>query len=550
MIHEGDGWKFTSHITENAFFEDQLVEHMLTGHRAVRRVYSKRLNLDEEAAAAVRRQVQMSAAIEHPGFQRLFFSEEVEEQYCVYGEHMDGQAFDALVRHKTFRKTAAWSEAALLLVDLARDFENLRIGFDHLTLDAMKVRWNLLRTAARYPTGALIPGMVPESRFFRRLLETPAIGGVYLAEFEYPLAAGLHRLKDLLYYMATAQTVVTVEQALQKAAEKEATTGARNISSLGVEAEIAEVLMRLHEPGASKGISSLRDLRRAITLLGAGNGRAAAASSPGVPMPAMLPPPQPPPVVPRVAPVAPPPPPPPPVAVPAAQTFAPTPAPAADSERSSRTSNPTGELQMTGRGREKEDAEEDRSYLYPSSQAIPKAEVTGNSGQLPSSSQSAAKAPTPAAAAARLASSGSVGGASAKRSGGGGFLKVLAVLLAVAVVAAGAVGLMSMLKTGGPNLPPVAAFAPLPAVVEVRQAVELDGSESNDPEGSPLSYIWNVPNMDRTNYRITPNGSREARQARLEVFVPGTIEVTLEVHDGLSRSEVVSQSIEVRARAR
>jgi hypothetical protein len=389
---------------------------------------------------------------------------------------------------------------------------------------------------------------VPESRYFRRLLETPAIGGVYLAEFEYPLLAGLHRLKDLLYYMATAQTVVTVEQALQKAAEKQAETGSRNISALGVETEIAEVLMRLHEPGAQKGISSLRDLRRAITMLGAGGGRAAA-SSPVVPMPAMIPAPQPPPVVPRVTPGAPPPPPPP-VVVPAPQAFAPAPAPAGPAERSSRSSNRTGELQMTGRGREKEDAEEDRSYLYPSSQAVPTAGVTDNSGQLPSSSQTPAKPPTPATAAARLASSGSVGGSGAKRSGGGGIVKVVMVLLAVAVVAAGAVGLMSMLKGGGPNQPPIAAFASLPEFVELRQPVELDGSESHDPEGSPLRYIWNVPDLDRTNYRIVPNGSAEARRARLEFFVPGTFTVTLEVHDGLSMSASVSQSIEVRARAR
>ncbi|MDK2970938.1 MAG: hypothetical protein PWP23_693 [Candidatus Sumerlaeota bacterium] len=544
MIEEGNGWKFTSHIDENAFYEDQLVEHIWTGHRSVRRVYSKRLNLDEEASRAVRRQITISSSIEHPGLQRLFFSEEVEGQFCVYGEHMDGATLETLVRHKTFVKGPDWAEGSLLLVDLMREFEAHGIGFDHLTLGSMKLRWNMLRVATRYPTGSLVPGRLPQSRFFRRLLETPEVGGVYLAEHGFPLEAGMQRLKDLLYFMATAQTVVPVAAALAKSQERLQETGSRSISMLGVDSEIEQILLRLHDPSGQKGISTLRDLRRAIALLAPGAGK------PSVPVVASPPPaarPTPPTPAPeararRVE------------STPPAATASESgedsavssPDPAASSPRA--TSQPaTKPMEMMGRSRLADDLDEDRSYLYPSSSSANLLPDSG--GSLDSSSSSSSSQ--------HLGSSGSLAKSPLPRSSSGSFramsgsrrsLPIKAIvltLLVVAVLAGGGYGAMILLNSGKANATPLAAFVPPPEQININQPVVLDASPSSDEDGDPLRYQWVVEGLEVTNYSLRPNQTREAVNAELRIFVPGRYTITLTVFDGKNLSAPASHTVVV-----
>jgi hypothetical protein len=95
---------------------------------------------------------------------------------------------------------------------------------------------------------------------------------------------------------------------------------------------------------------------------------------------------------------------------------------------------------------------------------------------------------------------------------------------------------------GGNNNPPVARMAPLaspvPATSRQGATFRLDGSQSSDPDGDPLSYVWK------------DNGVEIAEGAIVEVALPvGQHSITLTVSDdkgGVGVSD--SQSVEVLPR--
>jgi sugar lactone lactonase YvrE len=72
-----------------------------------------------------------------------------------------------------------------------------------------------------------------------------------------------------------------------------------------------------------------------------------------------------------------------------------------------------------------------------------------------------------------------------------------------------------------PNNPPVAVAKPLPAEINFGDAIQLDGTDSSDPDGDPLSYSW------------TNNGAQISTAAVATIVLnPGTHSIVLTVRDG------------------
>ena len=88
-------------------------------------------------------------------------------------------------------------------------------------------------------------------------------------------------------------------------------------------------------------------------------------------------------------------------------------------------------------------------------------------------------------------------------------------------------------QTGLQNRPPI-ADAGGPYEGEVNQPIEVDGSQSYDPDNDPLTYTWNYD---------TATGPLVAVQVSFTFDAVGTYEVTLTVDDGNGGSDTVAVEI-------
>lgn len=550
MIETGESYKFRNHLEATPVFEDQVVEHMVTGALAHRRVIQDAPGRDPEVRGAVERHVKAAATIAHPAFPRTFFTEVVHGHYCIVSELVEGESIEDLTRRKAFADKHVWAATALDLVKVLREFEELGIAFDRLEPQNIVIRRGVVRVTSCFPVGHLKPGTEPENVWLRRLVEA-RFGGVYVAEKGFPLRAGMRTLKNILYFMATGQSKRTVGKVIHDAREHEKETGKRPLSLLGLEQQMERIFLRLHGEDKNRPINNLSELAEALYPL-APDRKPPSARMPIAPRARAEAPPAaaaPPPVEPPVPEETP---------LPTIEmeeesrpareetplpVSEPEPAPEAskeeqepDRERRQREeessaggsgySGPSA-IPMVGPGRERDDAEEDRSYLYPD---------RGSRTDLKKPKKSAL------AASREVLEEGT--GAKAWMLRGvvfGGGILVL-VVIAVAAIAL----FQSMRQPPPPTDPPVARFAALPQTITTRDVITLDGTPSLEAsEREELSFTWNVPELPNTAYRIRPNRSRAAAQPEMQVFDPGTYTLELRVFDGRLVSETYSRQFTI-----
>ena len=81
-------------------------------------------------------------------------------------------------------------------------------------------------------------------------------------------------------------------------------------------------------------------------------------------------------------------------------------------------------------------------------------------------------------------------------------------------------------QKAGPNLPPV-ALAGEDQSVDKRETITLDGSNSSDPEGRPLSFTWRQ--IEGTQVALS---DPEIARPTFSTLDPGNYAFELVVHDG------------------
>jgi hypothetical protein len=177
------------------------------------------------------------------------------------------------------------------------------------------------------------------------------------------------------------------------------------------------------------------------------------------------------------------------------------------------------ELKMTGRDGINDDAEEDRTYLYP-----------------PSSSSTEA-----------VKKSGTVAVAKRRRLKKRWFFMVIGLAGMAVLAVMGFMWVQSFIASQQRgNLPPVAAIAPIEGTHRAFDRIPLDGTPSSDPEGQSLTYNWSVQGLrSGEEYLFDPNNSTRAGRTELRVYAAGTYTVQLEVFDLAFKSEPVTMTLVV-----
>ncbi len=545
MIEAGLGWKFRDHVADRIIFEDQVVENIVTGHLARRRVYPERLSRDETALNCIKRQIAASSKIEHPGFQRLFLAGDSAGYFTVIGELNDAPPLTVAAERKLYTKARDWHGFALRFARFCVEMQRLRIALDRLNLDDIQFHRNMFQISNRFPVGILDDATILASPYLQRLMESP-VGGAYSTDKgQYPLEAGMRKVKEFLFTMASGQTARDVRQMLEYRQESARVTGSKQYTSLGIEPVIESLILRMHEPMDTHPIRNFDQLVQALESVpdeelqssspsgNLGSGAAVPGSSPSSSSGSIA------------------------AARPAVRA---DPGTGERPQSVPRAYTPTGksDVPMESSERQKLDEEEDRSYLYPQRDTVnptAKGRGPGTTSPKPDPSTGPKSDPgtgslyTPGAPARPLKRRRDTGAALAMVG------KIVGALVVVALLGFAGWYVWASMQAPPPNAKPVAAFAALPATMGVNKEFALDGSLSTDADGQSLVYSWTVYSVDpqgvqgkalgTIEHRLLPNGTDGAARPNLMIFQAGRYRIELKVFDGQSYSEPSFADIEI-----
>ena len=269
MIGQELGWDYIERVVDRGFFEDQLVQHQVTGLRAVRRLFSENFCADDIAVGTVRRQTEKSGSVQHPSIPAVFHVEDTGTQIAVYYEYISGEAFEKMTRSHQFEKPKAWSASALAIVRMLVHLRELGLGYDRLLLEDLVLIDGVVRIRNRWPIGDVDESETGGSPFLERMSQSP-YGGVYAVEKRHLHADALNRLKNLLFFMASGQWEQNVSATIEKYNAEKARGVTVHKTPLGLEYEIEDVLMRLHDPAGERGLKGLEELQHALSQLAGG----------------------------------------------------------------------------------------------------------------------------------------------------------------------------------------------------------------------------------------------------------------------------------------
>ena len=83
MIHPSEKWRFVEPLGDKGFFEDDVVQHVVTEHRAMRRALSERVSADPVALEEVRQQASLAATYNAPALPRVYAVEMVKGRITI-----------------------------------------------------------------------------------------------------------------------------------------------------------------------------------------------------------------------------------------------------------------------------------------------------------------------------------------------------------------------------------------------------------------------------------------------------------------------------------
>lgn len=548
MIAPGAGWRFQEHIASHELYEDQVMEHEVTGHLAVRRVYAPELLDNPTAAALLRGQAQALAALDHAALPRWYGLLEVEGRLCWLFENLRGQTLRGQLRARGHLSAGRWAAAAFDLIELFRDLSRAGVSLAALRLEDLVVLDETLRIASLAPVPKPPPAGSPSMIV---ALAADKASGVWHRGDPRRQAGENAAILNLLFHLAapSEERSLAEDIAIHEAQQQQIGGGPRVQSVLGIEGPIEQVLLRFHHrpdwkwDELAEALMPLVDRGAApeSTHVPAAGGEtfhlsstprhpnehqarqaevvrqkqepwkpsgpaspSSSSSSSSAAVPAATPAPAP---------------------KPAATTTA-TPSPDDQTPGPRRSSAERevfarSEIRMEGSTRFEDDASEDRSYLIPEQRAEEKAEIIAQ--EIVRKRRSL------------------LGGLGVKT-----FAIVLIALVAVGGVAAGVMFLPDLLsKKAPPNQTPVAAFTASSQKFAAYEKVRLDASASNDPEGVSLVYTWQVRDLPPDQWRIEPNKNRQAAKPELQIYAEGTHVIELKVFDDAVYSLPVDVEVSV-----
>lgn len=538
MIGNSICWRFIEPIADTGFYEDEVVEHLGTLHRARRRAFNPKLSKDEHALAEICRQGSLMGNVQYPALPRYYGGELVEGQYTIVSELIEGRPFIESGVRGGYQGILDWCDNVLKLVEELTPLEAIKVDFSRIRSNQIVVSARgRLRFTTTWPVGNVQRDRLDASPFLARLVASPH-GGLFVSDGPVDMLAAMENLQLVLFHLATGSEIRTVAMALEEDRKEKARTGATELPAvMGIESTIAELILSLKREDGSREIQSLPALATAARKLrkrtqqrmeedrtgkraaasgqssanfgrvvppteGEGSGRSGTESS-GPFFPTA-----------------------PPSAMAVARDMAASPAPRSDSKAApkprAQALDATPEEQKPQYVRVEEEFEHDTAdALYPK-----RPDMVANAEGVEVKIKELPKAKSRKAA---------------------GIRNMVLVVVAIVIVLFGAMKLYEASKTVE-NLAPVAVISSAPTKIAGIEKVVFDAAGSNDPENKALTYHWKVIDPENVDCVFRPNDTAAAMQTNVQFFQGGTMTVQLRVFDGALFSEPVTTVVEVTGR--
>lgn len=542
MIKPSECWRFVEALEDKGYYEEEVVQHLLTEHRAVRRTFSARICQDHDAAREIVEQAHMAARVTPPPLPFVYVMEETEGAITVVMEQVEGRPLDQLVQEKAFAKAKAWAVTASRIADALMMLRDAGACFEKLDLEHLVVtKADTIRIRQRWPVGRPSSSRLERSALLQRMARQPR-GGVYvggpplereeLEAFALILIRMLHGLSHTVeQFQATVRRAG--ETLMEKASPAVVIVGILNgIEGQGALTSLRAVRDRLAEFYQEESLRLQNELLRARQ-----EAEAPRAPEPPPPAPAFDPfsfnaPPGPAGASSREA-------------MPKPSTT-PLPRPAAAPRGETDHVNPYAAPDVAPPAAKKAAAPITAPLSPDDVAANPYAAVPGSSEVVGSAPAAPPKKSSPLIPLGRPV----------KNVGGGIAKAVVALVVVAAVVAVGAFG-STLFSSSKPNLKPTAVIAPLPkADFAVSASIPLSAAPSSDPEAQSLSFDWQIVKPESLSGIFNESGSDRPREGRLfstkvsdisvQFLSAGEVTMQLVVFDGINRSEPVTVSFSVK----
>lgn len=481
MISVSEEWRFVAPYKETNYWEETIIQHQITEHRAIRRAFAETICRDSVAVEAIRQQAREAATCNPSSLPRLYQTEENDGVFSIIYEFIEGRTLEEMINHDEFKKPVAWCRWAIRLVKELIELRRNRACFDQIDASQFLVSdCDDIRLSQRSPIGRIDEETAARSPILKRLSQLPRIGvhtgRAVLQDLEMTVMA------NLLLQMAAASTKVDVESWMARSPRPE--YGPEGCISkfvaeihLGSHRTLDAVLRGLEKLLEEESHRYAREKQAALAAMMPEAASPSAAptappqrrptSSSRPPMPSVIPPSG---------------------ALVDSNPFATPEAPASTPARPSSRGPVPAPAPNTG---PVEDANPWLADpLAPGSPPVPAATPRDpGTGGIPSG-------PIPSLAPPPLAKP--------RRSSGPpwGLIILVSALAIIAVVGYGIYYAVDFFKTvnAPPNQPPVAKVAnPTSTQIFEVERVRLDARESFDPDGSPVSFTWEV---------VSPEGAK------------------------------------------
>ena len=500
MIPTSEAWRFVAPLEETNYWEDTIAQHQMTEHRAIRRSFAEVVVKDEAVMEEIVGQVRLAAACNPSALPRLFQLETLGNTTTLVFEYIEGRTLEEMINHETYKKSLNWCRGAIRLVSELAELRRCGARFERLDAAQILVTEDeQMRIRQRSPIGNPSPEALAGSALLKRLHQLPR-SGVYTSEEHVDPLGERKLVATLLLQMAAASTKIDLETWASKSPRPE----------YGHDGVLSQLINRVRGgdfDSLDRLVSEIRSIMDAEATRYQKEAQTAAFES--APSP-------------------------------------PAASPAAASRPTQRKTPAAAELNPWAPPPQAPTANGDPA---PRTWGVAPAAEDANPWAAPAPAveggESTTGAPKPAPAVAKPVA------APARRSKGlpigliAGVVGVLVVLIGVYFV----IDFMRV-SSAPPNQQPIAEVKqPASVTVKAESRVRLDARGSRDPDGTAISYKWEVIEPQTTSVIWTNPGERVGKDTRLfltkesevdvQFMVPGTVTVQLTVGDEASWSDPV-----------
>ncbi|MCC6546499.1 hypothetical protein IT570_04960 [Candidatus Sumerlaeota bacterium] len=265
MIHPSDKWRFVEPLGDKGFFEDDVVQHIVTEHRALRRAMSERASADPVCLEEVTQQASLAATYTAPALPRIYCMETVRGRATIIMELVTGAPLDDEINHQKFIAPYEWASFASKLIDELLELRQCSTRFHKLDSEHIVLQDSGdIRITSRWPVGTVQPPTLEASPLLQRMVEQQRVG-VYTSTAPANEAGEVEAVKNILTRMAAGSTRHSFEQL------REEVRRAPNMHSsalAGVDVAIARILMGMHpRPDGTGEFTNLFNVQAVVKRL-------------------------------------------------------------------------------------------------------------------------------------------------------------------------------------------------------------------------------------------------------------------------------------------